>query len=232
MEKCKSNNRFGVGAVLILAGLVILAANFGFLPESVSNILLSWPMILIAIGLVNLVKREFTVALILFAVGAFFILPDINPEWSFHNIWKFWPVFLILIGLSFITRRGRNHHFQVNCDTSKEGFIDEVAVFGGRVAKIETSDFKGGKVTCVFGGTELHLEKAIISDKGALLDIAAIFGGVKIIVPKEWNVKVEVTSVFGGFVDKRMFATDQNTNNKTLVIKGTTVFGGGELTNS
>jgi len=48
-----------------------------------------------------------------------------------------------------------------------------------------------------------------------------------LVVPADWNVKVEVFNIFGAYADKRM--ASQIDYNKTLVIKGVTIFGGGEV---
>jgi len=57
--------------------------------------------------------------------------------------------------------------------------------------------------------------------------MVALFGGSSLIVPSDWNVKVEVFNIFGGYVDRRM--SNQVDYNKTLVIKGVTIFGGGDV---
>lgn len=235
MKTCKPGNRLGIGVILILAGAIILAGNFGLIPHHIKHVLISWPMILIAIGLINAIKKEFTASIVLLAVGSYFMIPKVFPDWTFHyniNFWSMWPILLIIAGIAFVSHRNKHtKHPRVTSNISSEGMIDEVAIFGGRVTKVESTDFKGGEVTCVFGGCELHLEQAKMIEDVVMLDVTAIFGGMKLIVPKDWNVKVEVVSVFGGFSDKRMFAVDPTVNSKTLIIKGTTVFGGGELSN-
>ncbi|HPG34413.1 MAG TPA: LiaF-related protein, partial [Lentimicrobium sp.] len=78
-----------------------------------------------------------------------------------------------------------------------------------------------------FGGTKLDLTQCQLAPGNNYLEMIAIFGGSTLIVPNDWNVKVESFNAFGGFADKR-----RNLNidiSKTLVIKGATVFGGGEL---
>ena len=57
-----------------------------------------------------------------------------------------------------------------------------------------------------------------------------IFGGTTIMVPKEWNVRVMVTPIFGGFSNKvfRNPIAPVDTT-RTLIIKGVTIFGGGEI---
>ena len=50
-------------------------------------------------------------------------------------------------------------------------------------------------------------------------------------MPEEWDIKIEVTSVFGGFSDKRVRTIVERDREKTLVITGVNVFGGGEIVN-
>ena len=67
-------------------------------------------------------------------------------------------------------------------------------------------------------------------DEGThVLDVTCIFGGVEIIVPGDWNIKVEVAAVLGGFEDNRKAPGKPVDPDKTLIIKGVTVFGGGEI---
>lgn len=193
------------------------------------DILTSWPMILVAVGLLNLLKKQYTPALILFAVASFFLL----QKFSDVNIWRYWPLLLVFVGVVFVfNRRSNTFHCEPVMNQNSQDVIDDVALFGGSVSQIESQNFKGGKVTAIFGGSEIHFARAKMSDEGAVIDLAAIFGGVKLVVPREWNVKVEVTSVFGGFTDKRLYVNDTNPAAKTLRIKGAAVFGGGELVNA
>ena len=57
------------------------------------------------------------------------------------------------------------------------------------------------------------------------------FGGIKIIVPSNWDVKFENTAAFGNVEDKRRLQNLNADSSKTLVIAGTAVFGGIEITN-
>ena len=63
-----------------------------------------------------------------------------------------------------------------------------------------------------------------------MLEMICVFGGSTLIVPADWNVKVEMFSIFGGFEDKRV--TGQVDYNKTLILKGVAIFGGGEVKTS
>ena len=80
------------------------------------------------------------------------------------------------------------------------------------------------------GGTEINLMKADIQQP-ILLEVNNVFGGAKLIVPSNWDVKNEVTAVFGGIEDKRTINTGIPDPEKIIVLKGTCVFGGIEITN-
>lgn len=77
---------------------------------------------------------------------------------------------------------------------------------------------------------ELDLTEADLSEEGAVIDLTCIFGGATIIVKPEWEVQVQVTSVMGGFADKRkVYKQSGGVSSKRLVIKGAAIFGGGEI---
>ncbi|MBS1232324.1 MAG: hypothetical protein H6R35_1162 [Bacteroidetes bacterium] len=51
-NRYSTNNRILIGVVLVLAGLFLVIRNTGFFPEFIDNVIFSWPMLLVAIGLV------------------------------------------------------------------------------------------------------------------------------------------------------------------------------------
>lgn len=228
-EVRKHNKRGLLGAFLVAIGVLLLLGNLGYLPYVVTDVLFSWPMILVAIGLFNLIKREYTAAFILLSIATFFLLPDLFYGLNYRDVFKFWPLLLVLVGVAFFLKSREmkpKHAISANSDE----YIDEVDVFGGGVTQVESVNFRGGKVTAVFGGGEVYMDRCKMSPDGAVLDIAMIFGGTKIIVPRDWNVKTEVVSIFGGFADKRNFFSDKpSESSKTLIIKGVAIFGGGEI---
>ena len=78
------------------------------------------------------------------------------------------------------------------------------------------------------GGTEINCSQAEITGR-VKLDITQIFGGTKLIVPAHWTIKSTVTSIFGGFEDKRSPSGINSDPGKVLVLDGTTIFGGIEI---
>ncbi len=89
------------------------------------------------------------------------------------------------------------YHEPVNKD-----YIDDIAIFGGGHKIIQSDNFKGGNITAIFGGSEIDLTQCKLAEGDNVLDVVIIFGGTEIIVPREWNVRTNVTPLFGGFSNK------------------------------
>ena len=222
-----SVKRTTTGILFLLAGGLLLLRNFDMLSWQFENILFSWQMLLIAIGFISLSGRNYTSAIILFSIGLFFLIPDIFT-FDINFVQIFWPTIIIIIGLSLLLRHGglKNKHFKKGV---LEDVIDEVNVFGGGERIINSEFFEGGKITCIFGGSTVNLKNVKLKNGYAEVELTAIFGGAKLIVPDNWNVKVEATSIFGGINDKRALKIADEPSYETLVIRGAAIFGGGEI---
>ena len=113
-----------------------------------------------------------------------------------------------------------------------EDFNDFVFVFSGAERIITSQNYKGGSIVTVFGGAKIDFTNAILADGINYLEIVCAFGGVELIIPSDWNVKIDVTLALGGFVDKRVMNNTVVNTDKTLIIKGVAAFGGGEIKSS
>ncbi|MDR7129072.1 putative membrane protein [Algoriphagus sp. 4150] len=110
MSRNRINNNDGgmiFGFVILAVGVLILLRKLNvFYPDW----LLSWPMILIAIGVITLVKHEFKsfFGIIMLGLGTYFLL---EREFNFHfGIQRFvFPIALILVGIYLITKKRREH---------------------------------------------------------------------------------------------------------------------------
>jgi predicted membrane protein len=110
--------------------------------------------------------------------------------------------------------------------------IDEAAVFTGIKKYITSQNFMGGKISAIFGSVELNFTQAKLAPGEHVLEVTSIFGSVELRVPPEWKIVTNVTATFGGFEDKRYINSNIQMNPEaTLVIKGSVVFAGGELSN-
>ena len=231
MEPQKTNNRAVLGIILILVGAVLIAGNLSILPHAIPSWVFSWRMLLIVIGLLLLAtKQNKGPGIVLILIGGFFIADQIfDNYYNLHRV--FWPSLIILVGVMFLFKGRRTHFFGEDNELSNDDLLDDTAVFGGGQKVITSKNFKGGRITSVFGGSTIDLSQAQLAKGINVIDFASIFGGSKIIVPRDWDIHLEVTAIFGGFSDKRIIDPHivHDPTNK-LVIKGVAIFGGGEVT--
>lgn len=234
------------GILVVAVGGLLMARQLG---ADIPHWVLSWKMLLIAIGLFVGLKHSFRTWgwMMPVLVGGVFLLEDFVPGMALHTF--FWPVMLMFIGLMIIFKPRRHHRYkhwkhgqwrQDNCGNwnkdsgfnSSEDLLDAVAVFGSVKKNIISKNFKGGEATCVFGGGMINLLQADINGN-AILEINAVFGGIKLYVPQHWQIQTtDLVTVMGGIDDKR--ATQNHASiqeNKVLVLKGAAVFGGIEILN-
>jgi predicted membrane protein len=234
--KSKLAKKGALGFVIIAAGILLLGFNFDLVPGYIHHILFSWQMLLIVIGAVSLFTSENrTPGLVLLFIGGFFIIPRIL---DFDTSKIFFPMILIGIGLLILFRRGLGSKYRTpkftgfdnTIDTTyeEEGYINESNIFSGSKHKVVNQVFKGGKVSNIFGGTEIDLTQATLAEGRNELIIECIFGGVTLIVPSDWKVVLNMSSVMGGFSDKRSYVKE-SLDSRVLIVKGTAIFGGGEL---
>jgi predicted membrane protein len=231
MEHQHTQKRIAVGAVILLAGLALLLSNLGFLDFELRRYILRWQMILIVIGTIFIISRDKRgTGIILLIIGiAFYIRDYLDLSFNFWQI--FWPSMLILAGILILFRHKIN---SVDCQKktlSDEDIIDEVNVFGGGDRTIVSQNFSGGKILAIFGGSNFNLTRAKLAPGQNSIDVMAVFGGMKLIVPEDWKIKINVVSIFGGFSDKHGYPSKSSTNpaESELIIKGFVMFGGGEI---
>ncbi len=233
MIERENKKRVVIGLIIVLAGIIILLRNFGIYEDFINDYIFRWEMILITLGTINIVThRGHGPGYILILVGGGFIARD-YLEMPNINFWQLFFAFMfIMAGIFMIFRRkGYYECKQKGSTTSDLDSIDEVAVFGGGDRTIVTENFKGGKMLAIFGGSNFNLIRSKLAPGKNYLDLLIIFGGMKLVVPEDWNIKIEAISIFGGFTDKHRVSipVSQTEGNPELVIKGFVIFGGGEI---
>ncbi len=226
-----SNTRKTWGVLLVIVGGLLIANAIDLLPYKITDILISWEMVLIVVGVFSLVNNQSKViGIILISLGVFFLF-DNYWDFPYYVRKAFWPSVVVVFGLYLILSPPKffRHKKDGNKEDSRD-FIDEVSIFGGSERVVTSNEFKGGKATSIFGGSKINLMNSQLAEGENILDTISLFGGTTIIVPAGWNVQIQVASIFGGFSDKRErmpnLVFDQE---KVLVIKGLAIFGGGEV---
>ena len=246
-------NRIWSGLLLLAIGGLLMAKKLG---ADIPDWMFHWNMLLIAIGLLISLKSGFRNAggLIMILVGIAFLLNDIIPNAHMQDF--IWPGVLIIAGITFLLRPGptKKHwrkwendesgwkHYDEHIKTRVTSedtatainddaeYIDINAVFGSVNKLILSKNFRGGEINAFMGGSEVNLLQADIKQT-VQLEINNVFGGTKLVVPGNWDVKNEITAVFGGVEDKRNASIAAVEPGKILILKGACVFGGIEIRN-
>lgn len=226
MAHHKHNQNSWVGITLIIVGVLFLldkftALNFGGLLSDL------WPAIFIIIGLIKLKGQDRGAGLVFILIGTIFLLVTLGSI-EFSNILRLWPLILIFIGISMIFKGRRTKWKLSNETTTGDEYIHSNAVFGGSEYTVTSQNFKGGETMALFGGVELDMRQAKISADGCKIHATALFGGVEIIVPEDWNVIITGTPIFGGIDSKSRRRSDVNSS-QDVHIHCTVAFGGVEI---
>ncbi len=233
-----NSGRILLGLILILVGILYAFDVWRYLPN-MGDWIFSWGSLFLVIGLVNISSKRNPFLGIVFILGsAYFYI----QEFFFHDHigWNdVWPVGLVVLGLGMIIRgAGRRGIGRFGAGSNPDGgpqqtstsSFDDMAVFGGGEKIITTDNFTGGKITALFGGSDIDLTQSKIKNGPAVLDLFVMFGGTTIYAPKDWNVNIQLTPIFGGFSDKRFnISPITNDANNELIVKGLVLFGGGEI---
>lgn len=233
-QKSQFRGKIAAGIFVLLFGVIILMERSGV---QTPNWLVSSATILMAVGLVVLIKHKFKkfFGWVVFGIGAILLVKKIDPM-SVNTDFIF-PAILILFGVSIMVKaisrqKKKDTHFfdsVVDKDATDDSYFESSAIFGGVNKIVMSKDFKGAKITSVFGGHELNLMQADIIES-ANMDVTALFGGITIIVPSNWKVQSDLSSMFGGVEDNRSpYNEEWQNDQKTLYIKGTCAFGGIEI---
>lgn len=101
--KYKSDNKYIIGFIFIIVGAILLGRNFHFIPNWISNVFISWQMLLIVIGIVAIfIKKNMISGLILISIGGIFLL---NKFWFFTPFqWQMiWPAAFIFVGVLLVS---------------------------------------------------------------------------------------------------------------------------------
>lgn len=222
-------SRLVMGLLLILLAGLLLIDNFDLYPVDWGKYIFTWQTLLIVIGLILFPNRgNRTTGTVLIAIGAFFLAAKFY-ELPVSVSKLFWPAVILFIGISLLFgSRKRNWHPYKTGEVNDD-LIDDVSIFGGSDQKFTSQQFKGGKITNIFGGSTIDLSSARLEPGMNVVDLLCIFGGSKLIIPSEWRVKVEVISIFGGVSDKRKLPQTLPDNAPELVLKGLVLFGGVEI---
>lgn len=227
--------RLFFGLAIIILGTLLLLDNLEIMEAE--NVLRYWPLFLIFIGLPRALQpagstgRLFGIALVIFGSLLFLDRLEIFDV----RFWDFWPILLILLGVSMLRRHTKNvvsvsvissADQPISADDST---INAGAYLGGHDFQNSSKDFRGGAATVFMGGCKIDLRSASIKKESAVIDVFAFWGGIEILVPDTWKVTVQGYPILGGIDDKTI--PPKRASEKQLIIKGYAIMGGVEIKN-
>jgi len=221
------NQRRWMGLVFVIIGGFILLGNLGVLENFWGLVGTYWPVLLILAGAYNIISNPAGKAggIIVLTAGSLLLINNMDQVQVFSRV-SFWPIILILVGLWFIFRGGKEPN------VVEKDSVNLVALFSGNSSRVVTNDFKGGSSVSLFGGTEVDLRDSRISGSEAKFDVFAMFGGADIYVPENWRVIAKGLPLFGGMDDKTAPKEEGSGENEgALVINYLALFGGVEVKN-
>ncbi|MDP9467979.1 MAG: cell wall-active antibiotics response protein [Chloroflexota bacterium] len=125
------------------------------------------------------------------------------------------------VGVAFALRRKRE------VSLVPDPASDDVAltsIFGPLEFTSTAQAFRGGTLTCLYGGGILDLRGAVLAPGGATLRIQAFNGGAQILIPASWRLETKILGL-GGVADARP-QIDRPADAPVLRITGWAMFGG------
>lgn len=230
------------GLLLVVAGLLFLSFNFGWIDPALKPVLFSWPMLFVVFGIMGFSRRNYLISLFWLILGCFFLIPRIvtaYPE-SIQGVdsdfaHTFWPLLLILFGIGFILKvvlakkwkREEDHFHTVDTYEGVGGRIEKRVVFGGSESIFLDPVFYGGEICAKFGGVVVDLRNTQLPEGITYLNVDVTFGGVELRIPNDWLIESKFQTILGGMQDKRLVSSPDNS--RKLILQGDLIFGGCEI---
>jgi len=211
------NNKAIAGIVLLLVGSVLLLHQLDvfIFPFWV----LSWPMLLIAIGVYSGAKRNFRNSgwLIMVLIGTVWLL---NVAFPGYNVGKItWPLGIIVFGIWMIVRR--NHRWDKD-KANWDKWASKDQRFGNPATPPPAAD--PANPTAATPDPDYY-KNAPHSLGDDFLDAVSVFGGVKKTILSKDFKGGEIVNIFGG---AELDFTQADINGR-VIIDITQIFGGTKI---
>ena len=209
-----------VGGLTVLGvGIAFLLARAGYIEAD--DLVRLWPLILVAIGVSQLIGRQLW-GFLWIAIGLILLGNTLDlTRFGLLDLWGLWPVLLVFAGVNLI--RQALERTPKDFAPGSPAVLRMFAIMGANVRKNGSSEFLGGDLTAVMGGCEVDLREATMTTGEAVIDVLAIWGGIDIQVPRDWEVECRVLPLLGGIGNRTEKPEERRGR---LVIRGVAIMGG------
>jgi predicted membrane protein len=231
------------GLMLLVFGVLFLLHQLGYyMPDW----FFTWQMFLISLGLYIGLKYRFRRFswIIITSLGIIFMFNEYASWFTLGDL--LWPLAIICAGLFLLLKPGRSrverwvkwrekHKFweaqnPLTSDIQSGDQVEINSVFSSVKKNVVSKNFRGGEINVVFAGCELNMQQADLAGRTEL-EINQVFGSTQLIIPQHWTIQSDITAVMGSVEDKRPLTPAENGEiEKVLVLRGTAIFGGIEIT--
>ena len=106
-------------------------------------------------------------------------------------------------GVAFALRRKRE---VINAPHAASDEVTLASIFGPLDFRSTAQAFRGGSLSCLYGGGILDLRGATLAPGGANLRVQAFNGGAQILIPASWRLEAKVMGLGGGDAPRRSIA--------------------------
>lgn len=227
----KNLSRILWGIVLVLLGII-----WGLNATGVTNIDIFfdgwWTLFIIvpsAISLVNPKNNGKVSSVICLVIGIFLLLGSLDV-FDFDILWEILlPVIVVIIGLSLIFGNKAKTTLKEKIDNTDFSNVEVItATFGEQNINKAGEKFEKANLDAVFGSIKLDLRDADLKNE-TYIKASAIFAGITILVPKDVEVKIKSTPIFGGVTNECLDEKTNKNAKKTIYVDGFALFGGIEI---
>lgn len=227
----KDLSRILWGIVLVLLGII-----WGLNATDVTNIDIFfdgwWTLFIIvpsAISLVNPKNNGKVSSVICLVIGIFLLLGSLDV-FDFDILWEILlPVIVVIIGLSLIFGNKAKTTVKEKIDNNDFSNVEVItATFGEQNINKAGEKFEKANLDAVFGSIKLDLRDADLKNE-TFIKASTIFAGITILVPKDVEVKIKSTPIFGGVTNECLDEKTNKNAKKTIYVDGFALFGGIEI---
>ncbi len=235
-----SKDVIAAGVIFIAAGVFMLFRNLGYVDSYIANILISWPMLLVVLGVWTIAHKSYQWGILTTSIGAFFLIPLITGAGA-GWMQTYWPFVFVIVGVQFLVYlvlpKRWKHRYSGHCTgkatnsvySSADGFVKSENNFGSLEQIVMDEFFTGAKIENNFGSTVIDLRRTSLKPGDTVIDLETNFGEVKLYVPETWVVVNKLSLVCAGMEDKRINGSGIWNDSSRLVVQGSATFGGVEI---